>query len=194
MSRASFTDLQPCASSSFLELISSRTRPETAKSIDQAMQTHLHSSETQITALHISEIYSFVDDEICWQIVLWKEDQGGEVIALFNVEDGDQGLEECSWLMLVNNEGSKGGGCGSNISLRWNVTDISVLGTLFWAAQHALGILQMPKEAAKRLYCRENNDENSSEEYEPLPPKQSFVAYVVELINSRQSCVIIMSD
>lgn len=98
------------------------------------------------------------DSTESWPLLQWKGDNE-DVLVLFEVDEENSGI--CSWLMC------KKGGNGhlSRLSLTWCVIDITTLKKLFQAAQHLLGILEMPKNDAVKLYGPSNTSECPREEY-----------------------------
>ena len=166
-----FEDL-PEPLSSFVDTISSRTTLEIALAIDRVIQNFLVSRPTHITGIRVSEIYLFGDSDVSWQVIEWREHDGKEMIAIFQMDDDDGPPEGgCSWLMLSSPSffpiGQRKGDPESIMTLSWNVLNMPILNTLFWATQHGLGILEMPKTAAMKLYCGNRND-SLFEEFQTL--------------------------
>ena len=54
-------------------------------------------------------------------------------------------------------------------TISWSVLAFQDLKYLFEAAQHILGILELPIVDALKLYCEPNPNENSNEAYIVLP-------------------------
>jgi hypothetical protein len=167
--------LRPCHrpdKSSVMECISSRTGPEVAHNIDQELRKHIHLKFAQLVGLRASMVFPFADDEQSWLVLEWRESDGTEGVAIFDIDDGS---DRYSYLIHY--------GCGrgdpvegkhwKSSSIAWNVSDIPVLKTLFEASHHALGLLEMPKSDAVQLYCFNNSDtcnhkSYSAEEYAPV--------------------------
>jgi hypothetical protein len=135
-----------------LEMIS-RTNPDEAEILYKQIQTW----EKEIAAFHALVIYPMADNEQSWTILRWKE-VTREVLAIFSPDDDDSQI--CSWLMYINRHNGS--------SLDWHVLDITALKSLFLAAQHLLGILEMPKEVVSRIYAHEDSGNISMEEYADL--------------------------
>jgi hypothetical protein len=163
-----FPDL-PIPLFSFVETISARTTLEIALTVDRVIQNILASIPAHITAIRVSEIYSFGDSDVCWQVIEWRENNSEEIIAVFQIDDAGPPECGCSWLMLSSPppiERCKGDP-QATMTLSWNVLDMTTLNTLFWAVQHGLGILEMPKADATKIYCR-NKTNSPFEEFKFL--------------------------
>lgn len=129
-----------------------------------------------MTALRVSAVCSFTNNDFSWPILEWKESDDTETIAIFHIEDQDE-PEDCSWLMHsgVDKSGeveTEKKWAGSAVS--WSVADLDHLKTLFGAAQHTLGILEWPVQDAIKLYCQTNPSTCSDEE---LLPMQSLLIF-----------------
>lgn len=145
--------------------ISQTTGPELLPTIMHAFQQLLPSNISEITAFQASEVYTFSDDDQAWQLLEWSM---GDIdgMAIFQVEDGDD-LESYNCLVHC----SVGKSTLSKeerwkySSLAWNVTDMWILNTLFQVAQHIVGILQMSAKDVGYLYCLDDSEGCSAEEY-----------------------------
>ena len=113
-----------------------------------------------ITAFRPLIIYPMTDSGQWWPLLQWKEGNT-DVVAIFDMDE--ENPANCSWLMGK----STGKGLSTRTSLVWNVQDMAVLKTLFQAAQQLLGILEMPKNDAVKLYCGEETN-CPSEQYAPF--------------------------
>jgi hypothetical protein len=122
-----------------------------------------------MTGFRASVVHQLTGDEQAWPVLEWREGDDTEVVTIIDVEDEDK-PETVSLLMHygigINN--SPGWNRWSRTSLVWNVTEMLVLKTLFQAAQHILGILELPKADATKLYCQNGYEGCSSEEQSPI--------------------------
>ena len=141
--------------------IASRTHPLVAATIDRNLRRHL---KGQITRFRASVAYPFTSDDESWVILEWRENDGKEVMGIFDVDEDYPDI--CNYILHIG-VGSKDGPTENRwnkTSLVWKVVDMSSLKSLFQAAQHVLGVLGLPESDAKTLYCEDNND-CSAQEY-----------------------------
>lgn len=101
------------------------------------------------------------DNRESWPLLQWKRDND-DVLVLFEVDEENSGI--CSWLMCKMGEKDH----LSRLSLTWWVIDIATLKSLFQAAQHLLGIFEMPKNDALKLYGPSTAGDCPREEYSIL--------------------------
>ena len=112
--------------------------------------------QAQITSFRALMIYPMTDEEQAWPLVQWSEKGGRRSLTIFAMESDASG--ECSWL-LHRSEGK------GQTTLVWKVSGMSTLKTLFQAAQHLSGIMEIPKQDALKLYGGQNYEDFSPEEY-----------------------------
>lgn len=148
----------PCvpleACTDLFESISYCTGPLVASIIHQELHQYIKQG---IMAFRALVIYHMTESRQSWPLLQWKED-GVDVIVIFDLDK--EKPENCSWLMGR----ITGKGLSARVSLAWNVQDMSTLKTLFQAAQQLVGILEMPKNDAVKLYC-EGETDCSNEQY-----------------------------
>jgi hypothetical protein len=154
--------------STILEKISSCTGRTIGNAINDELQRHFNSRNAQVTEFRASAVYPFNDNEQFWPILEWREGDDSDGLAIFDMgEDLEGECPRCSYIIHYGLGGEENGSRWKQTSLVWNVTSIDVLRTLFQAAHHALGILQMPKADALTLYVANNkSQEYTVEEYE----------------------------
>jgi hypothetical protein len=164
--RFSFSPPPTLDFSTIFETICTRTGLKAGCAINQELQSHLSSRKATITRFRVSIISPFINNEQNWSILEWSEENGADGMAIFDVID-EGGTSNCSYLLHygVKSVPSTRGVEGWNrTSIAWKVSDFGVLKTLFQALQHALGILQLPKADARKLYCNDNPDEQCTTE------------------------------
>lgn len=154
------SDVPPAACIDILESISYCTGPQVALIIHRELYKYMVSTNQGITAFRVLIIYPMTDSGQWWPLLKWKEGNT-DVLAIFDVDE--ENSENCSWLMGKSTER----GLSAPVSLAWKVEDMSILKTLFQAAQHLVGILEMPKNDAVKLYCGGETD-CPSEQYAPF--------------------------
>lgn len=110
------------------------------------------SRDVQVKGFRVSVVYPFESDDQSWIILEWREEDGVNALAIFDVNEESDG---CSYLVhYVSSVTTSARENGRNRpALIWNVADMPGLKTLFQAALHALGILKMPKSDALNVYC-----------------------------------------
>lgn len=145
----------PASPAELERVISLRAGPITASIICQALNLF---QPTRISALRVSVVYPFSADDRCWILLEWRKSGQGEAMGIFLVDE-EVGLGGSSWLILHSSqrETTERGPEDSSISriLDWNVTSMSALRNLFYGAQHASGLLDMPPKSAAKLYCHD---------------------------------------
>jgi hypothetical protein len=138
--------------------------PESARVIYHALQRHLLAKSVQLVAFRASVVYSFLNDDESWSILEWEETDGTQVMAIFY----NDVYEPMNWSWVIHHGAGSppGGGHWTRAHISWDVANITMLKKLFEGTQHALGLLQMPREDALKLYCQEHIEDPTSEEYE----------------------------
>lgn len=160
LSKYSLSSLPPDRPSSRFDALSDRTGPDIARTIDRTLQALLQSRAARITALRASVIYPFAKDDKSWPMIEWREDNGSRVLAIFALDDEDD-PKSCSYIMHTTNSAAQ----SSRLTdVTFNVSDFTIMKTLFRAAQHVWGLLQMPKEDAVMLYCETHESPDYSTE------------------------------
>jgi hypothetical protein len=135
--------------------------------ITYSLLAYLKRKDSQMTALRAIPVYMLNDDEDSWPLIEWTESDGVASLAIFHF-DADAEVEEGSWLMhsaMPNDHELDNGWRNSRID--WNVGDVEDLKILFRVALHILGVMNLPVEDARTLYCLVKADDNSEIEYIP---------------------------
>jgi hypothetical protein len=122
----------------------------------------LRSNSSHKTNLRCSVVYPIGHDDLFWVIVEWKEDDNIDVITIFHIDDGNK-PNFASWMM----HRGYGDRPWRKTSISWSVINIEHLRILFEAAQHIMGILELPTADALRLYCDVGSSDCSREAYIP---------------------------
>lgn len=136
-----------------------------ARTVAESLQKHFKETGTRVTALRVSVLFPFLDDDRTWPVVEWEEEPDKELLALFHFDDKSHGPGVSSWLVhygagIISEENR-----WNETSIAWGVTDMSHLKTLFGAAQHFLGILEWQPAIVRTLYCEIEPPNPSKEEY-----------------------------
>jgi hypothetical protein len=140
---AKLSDVPLATCTDILESISYCTGSQVALIIHQELYKY---TKQGITAFRVLKIYPMTDNGQWWPLLQWKEGNT-DVLAIFDV--GEENSENCRRLMGKSTDRDH----SAPISLAWKIEDVSILTTLFQAAQHLVGILEMPKNDAVKLYC-----------------------------------------
>ena len=144
-SQLSHTHLEPIA---LLEALTNCVGSKMANDIHQHFLAS-HSDPSRISAVHCTVIYPIHNDENGRPLLQWKEETGLEGLAVFIRDDSG------TWSSLTH-YGVRDGPHASQWTrdaFAWNVSSMEALGTLFQVAQHGSGILSLPEEAARKIYC-----------------------------------------
>jgi hypothetical protein len=150
--------------SNLTNMVSSCTNPEIADIVNEIIRYHLCSSKAEVISGSAFVGYPFTNEKQSWLMVHWRETNGRDVMAVFDLEGN---AERCNYVIhygsnWTNYEGNNH--CWETSLLLWNVNDISSLKTIFQGVQHILGVLELPKHVAEKLYCG-NLGGCSKEEY-----------------------------
>jgi len=148
-------------------LIFTHTGSGVGWTICQVLRRHLPPEKSQITGFRVSVAYSFTNDDMICTVVEWRERSGVDVLAIFDVDADDP--NRYSYLMHY--------GMDANLtmldqfqwcwtSILWNLSERAELQTLIQAAQHVLGILEMPRTDLEVLYAGDRKQNCSTKEYE----------------------------
>jgi hypothetical protein len=108
-------------------------------------------------------------DDFFWVVLEWREGESTDVLAIFHIEDEDDS-DLCNSLLHYGFGGKSDESSARSwirTSISWTVTGLGYLKTLFGAAQHILGILDMPVTDAMALYCESTPHDSSDERYPP---------------------------
>ena len=167
---------------SILHAISAWTSPQHARTIADSLVKYFNDSGARATALRISVLFSFRNDDRMWPVVEWKEENGSELLALFHF-DNPHRHGVCSWLVHygMGRLGNEGG--WRQTSLAWGVSDMSHLKTLFGAAQHFIGILKWDSALGEKLYCATELFGYTEEEYIPVESSNDSTDSLIMQVN-----------
>jgi hypothetical protein len=111
-------------------------------------------------------VYSFTKDDMICVLLEWRERTGVEILTIFDVDADDP--DRCSYIMHcgfdvnLNNMGQSRWG---RTSVSWNLSEMPDLRTLLEAAEHALGILELPRSDVEILYRGDRKQDCSIKEY-----------------------------
>ena len=161
--------------STVFDTISVRTGSQIAKIITNVLDSIDHGIQG-IFDLRCYVVYPFSHEGCSWILLNWKiKDCSQHRVAIFDATDPEQPEPgRCNWLMLSRPPTDKSDRLGSDkdhmvkkSQMAWNVTSLLALRDLFYAARHALGVLTMPREDARSLYCGTKSETCSPEEYCP---------------------------
>lgn len=161
LSKYPLSFLSPDRPSSRFDALSDRTGPNIARTIDGTLQALLHSRDAGMTAFRALVIYPFKKNDKSWPMIEYSEDNGTRVLAIMALDDDDS-PESCSYIMHSIHSSASQSSCLTDLT--FNVSDFKVMKTLFQAAQHVWGLLQMPEEDAMILYCETHESSNYSTE------------------------------
>jgi hypothetical protein len=129
--------------------------PGVSLSMAQQILQCYASSDADITGLRVSRVYSFTDNNRFWAVLEWRIGIDTDVLAIFQIDNTDDSDSASNWLMHH--------GQGRNIkgtfdrrwvstSVSWSVTSFGYLKSLFGAARHILGILELPARDSLTQY------------------------------------------
>jgi len=121
----------------------------------QILPLHL-SSSAQITGLRVSKVVPFTRDDRFWAVFEWRVGIDIDLLAIFQIDNADESNSAPNWLMHHRYGGRSMATSGSrwaSTSISWTVTSLGNLKSLFGAARHILGILEIPTGDSLTLYC-----------------------------------------
>jgi len=107
-------------------------------------------------------------DDRFWAVFEWRTGIDTDVLAIFQIDNADESNSEPNWLMHHHYDGrctatsGRPWGC---TSISWTVTSLGNLKSLFGAARHILGILEIPAGDSFTLYGEIESRIRSEEEY-----------------------------
>jgi hypothetical protein len=140
---------------------------QTATLIARSIAAYVHSRNTCVTALRASVVSSFVDDNLAFPVIEWKESNETENVAIFHF-DAHTNPEECSWLMHSGlrdlDNLTAGSSKWQSSRIDWNLANIGHLSGLFGVAKHSLGVLEWPTADILTLCGGRNADDFSDAE------------------------------
>ena len=100
-------------------------------------------------------MHTFTRNDCFWAVLEWTEDDHTDGLGIFHIDDDDPD-SEINGLMHYGHRGKahgKSDRCWVNTSISWTVTSLGQLKSLFGAARHILGILELPLQDSFTLYC-----------------------------------------
>lgn len=161
-------------SSKIFETLSPYLDDYVTTSISEFLENYFKTNDPEITSFQTSVVYPLHGSNRFWPLLQWIENAKTNVMAIFDIEDDESDNLSCMmhWGLLVNDREHEGMRWGKT-AIAWQVTDFNALGTLFQAAQHALGVLEWPREDAFKLYCKNDDQNCPAEEYNSLTSKDS---------------------
>jgi len=133
------------------------------------LRLHL-SSSANITGLRVSKVVSFTREDRFWAMFEWRMGIDIDVLAIFQIDNADNSISAPNWLMHHRYGGRCAATSGTSwvsTSVSWIVTSLGNLKSLFGAARHILGILELPAEDSFILYSEIERRIHSEEEYTP---------------------------
>lgn len=166
----------PAFPSELDSLLFTHTGSEIGWTIYQVLQRHLPREKSQITGLRVSVAYSFTNGDMICTVVEWRERSGVDVLAIFDVDADDP--NQYSYIMHYGTDANltrldQSQWCGT--SILWNLSEMTELQTLLEAAQHVLGILEMPRIDLEVLYGGDRKQDCSSKEYETVEEHSKMI-------------------
>jgi hypothetical protein len=137
-------------------------------SIAQQLSTSRSSMNANITGLRVSIMHPFARDDCFWAVLEWTEDGHIDGLGIFQVDiedDSDSGING-----LIHHgyreKAHSSGRSWVNTLISWTVTSLGQLKSLFGAARHILGILELPFTDSIILYCETEEPIASEDEYD----------------------------
>ena len=146
--------------------------PKIAASIAHQILEHNGSIDAHITGLRVSRVVPFTSDDRFWAVLEWRTGNDIDVLALFQIENDDDSNSVLNCLMHHGYGGRRTASSGrvwSRTSISWTVASVGNLKSLFGAARHLLGILEIPVSDCFTLYFENEQQNHSEEESEPDP-------------------------
>jgi hypothetical protein len=131
----------------------------------QYLSLHQRATGTSLTGLRSTIVHPFARDDCFWVALEWIESKNTHVLAIFHI-DNENDPDLFNVLMHYGfgdetNENTPRSWIRTAIS--WTVTGLGYLKTLFGAAQHILGILELSVADALALYSETPSSDNSDE-------------------------------
>ena len=121
--------------------------------------------------LRVSKVFPLTSEDHFWAVLEWMVGMDTDVLAIFQIDNVEDSATSPNWLMHQ----GYGRGCTTTSStpwattaISWAVTNLGYLKSLFGAARHLLGLLEIPARDCLTL-CTEHEPRNQSEE-ESKPP------------------------
>lgn len=132
-------------------------------SIAYHLNKHFQSKNVRISGLRANPVRLFGEDKEPFSEAEWREGDDREGLALFRVPR-DRG--PCSYLIHMKNRSRRRvDQQRDQAEVEWWVTDLTHFKDLFRAAQHNLGLLNLPKEDLEKVFAR-NHSKCSPETYD----------------------------
>lgn len=156
----------PQTPEALIETIFTHTGSEIGWPICHALQRYLPPDKSRITGLRVSVAFSFMNDDMICVMVEWRERSGADILAIFDVNAVDP--NRCSYILHYGfdaNLNAQDQFRWNRTSILWNLAEMADLQTLLEAAQHVLGILQMPRSDLEVLYGGDQKQNCSKKEY-----------------------------
>lgn len=148
-------------------LITAISHEDDANGVEDLVSEYLSSTGLWMTRFRASMLYPFGQNDRSWPVLEWTDNQGGEVLAIFET-DVHPAPEVCSWIMHRGAGRTNGqfesGRVWVQSELNWSVTGLNILNTLVQAAQHLSGILDWSHADIQTIYCFYDFQNSSAEE------------------------------
>lgn len=159
-------DFDACIDQSAIVAISSSNgiAPAASLSIAQQLLQCYASSKANMTGLRVSRVYSLTNDNRFWAVLEWRIGIDTDVLAIFQIDNTDNSNSASNWLMHHGQGRNIKGTLGRRwvtTSVSWSVTSFGYLKSLFGAARHILGILELPAPDCLSLYEPQNCSEEA---------------------------------
>lgn len=122
-----------------------------------------------ITGLRVSIMQPFTRDDYFWAVLEWTENGHIDGLGIFQIEiedDSDSGINGLMHYGYREKIYSASGRCWFSTSISWTVTSLGRLKSLFGAACHILGILELPLTDSIILYCETKEPISSEDKYD----------------------------
>jgi len=156
----------PPTSETRKRLIAAVSHEDDAEGIEQCVQQYLLYTGLWIVRFRATMLYPFGQDDRSWAVLEWTDNEGGEVLAIFETEI-PPGPDICSWVLhrgLGRTDGQFQGRVWLHSELNWSVMGINIFNTLVQAAQHLCGILDWSHVDIQAIYSFNDFQNYSPEE------------------------------
>lgn len=139
---------------------------DVAVPLAQYVLSHQRLTGASLTGLRSTIVHPFARDDCFWVALEWRENKITDVLAIFHIED-ENDPDMFNVLMHYGFQGDETNESTPRSWIRtaisWTVTGLGYLKTLFGAAQHVLGILELSVADALTLYSETPPSDNSDE-------------------------------
>lgn len=138
---------------------------DVAVSLTQYLTSHQRLTGSSLTGLRSTIVHPFARDDCFWVALEWREDKNTDVLAIFQIDnENDPDLSNVLMHYGFGDETNQNTPRSwIKTAISWTVTGLGYLKTLFGAAQHVLGILELSVADAFTLYSETPSSDNSDE-------------------------------